>query len=201
MNQHASPEIPNDRRLYLVAEPGPIRRCTYSVKFSHWDLPEILGGPWGSAGHFEPHNSVMLSSDSRSPCKLEAAPRREGRVGLSFLVCTKRSPDEWSMQFIHDQCPQNKMSCEAPRKPAKTHTMTACWRRLGPTLVWPSQAREDQKRSQTDAPALTPCYPGYPASAASLSSRQCQLPLADKGAIPATVRCLPVLSACTVAPQ
>lgn len=29
------------------------------------------------------------------------------------------SPDKWSMQFIHDQRPQNKMSCEAPRKPAK----------------------------------------------------------------------------------
>lgn len=44
------------------------------------------------------------------------------QAGLSFLVCIHMSPDEWSMQFIHDQCPQNKMSCEAPRKPAKEPT-------------------------------------------------------------------------------
>lgn len=38
----------------------------------------------------------------------------------------------------------------------KTHIMTAFWGRPGPTLVWSSHTREDQRRSDTEAPALLP---------------------------------------------
>lgn len=30
---------------FVFAERGPTRRCAYMDESSHWDLPEILGGP------------------------------------------------------------------------------------------------------------------------------------------------------------
>lgn len=104
---------------------------------------------------FEPQNSALFKSD----CRSSTCMGRDAR-GMQGCLCLSAdlSPDKWSMQFNHDLCPQNKMTCEAPRKPAKNPhhdgMLGASWLH---SLVWSSHARDDQRRSDTEAPALLPC--------------------------------------------
>lgn len=74
---------------------------------SHWDLPEILGDLQVLLSL-----KILLAPDL-IPSHSSAEKRR---ISGFFSLSARISPDKWSMQFIHDQCPQNKSSCKAPRK-------------------------------------------------------------------------------------
>lgn len=147
-------------------------------KSSHWDLPEILGGPWRSAGVFEPQNSALFKSD----CRSSTCMGRDAREMQAVLTCLQtRISTSGPCNLTMTSGPRIKRPARLRGSLPKTHIMTACWGRLSPTLSCGLRTLAKIRGDQIRKPRL--CCPAGSAT----SARQCQLSLCGQIAIPAAM--------------
>lgn len=182
---HCPVGIPAQRIQMIVADiglPSPDRVADVRT----WTNPRtgICPKSWEVREDLQVLLSLKILPSPGSIASHSSAESR-GKPGILSLSA-RISPDKWPMQFIHDQCPQNKTVLPGSAEASETHTMTACWRRVGPTLSCGprklAKIRGDRiRKPRLYCPAaLLPCQP-LPGS--------CRLSLSGQSSIPAAMSC------------